>query len=46
MPPPSSRNWVMSASQVLLKERECYWIPHPSKVYVMVMIRRIEVWYL
>ena len=32
----------MSASNILLKERECYWIPHPSKVYVMVMIRRIE----
>ena len=42
MAPPSSRHAVLLDSKVLLKERECYWIPHPSKVYVMVMVRRIE----
>jgi hypothetical protein len=25
-----------------IKEEECYWIPHPSKVYKMIMIRQIK----
>ena len=25
-----------------IKEKECYWIPHPSKVYKMVMVQRIK----
>ncbi len=40
---PSGHNGSETRKQsVPLKENQCYWIPHPAKVYTMVMIKKIE----